>query len=47
MQSQSELRTSPVLMSRKGPLKWNEPIGVAHRGMLDFVEDCGKDVTLH
>ena len=31
-------------MSRKGPLKWSELIGVTHRGMLDFEEDCGLDV---
>ena len=34
-------------MSQKGPLNWIELRGIAHRGMLDFVEDCGKDVTLH
>ena len=33
-------------MSRKGPLKVMKAVGIACRGMLDFVEDCGLDVTL-
>ena len=28
-------------MSWKGPLEVKGAAGVAHRGMLDFVEDCG------
>ena len=34
-------------MSRKGPLIGLEAEGVACRGILDFVEDCGLGVRTH
>ena len=30
-------------MSQKGPQSYMLAVGIACRGILDFVEDCGKD----
>ena len=36
-----------IFMSRKGPLVGMLAAGFACWGMLDFVEDCSWDVSLH